>query len=215
MRIMLLGSPGVGKGTQAQFICEEYHIPQISTGDIFRAAVRSGSEMGLLAKSYSDRGELVPDELVCSLVKQRLAEPDCAAGFLLDGFPRTIPQAEALEKNGISLDCVIVLDAPTEEIVARLTGRRFHPASGRTYHIKFQPPKVPGLDDVTGEALVQRDDDKEEVVRNRLHVYERQTAPLIDFYKEQAKKSAVKIAFVSGLGDIEDVKVNIFKILSK
>ncbi|MES2204067.1 MAG: adenylate kinase [Pseudomonadota bacterium] len=215
MRVMLLGSPGVGKGTQAQFICEQYHIPQISTGNILRAAMQSGSELGLMAKSYSDQGNLVPDEVVCSIVKERLAEPDCVNGFLLDGFPRTIPQAEALVKLGIALDFVVVLDAPVEEIVARLTGRRFHAASGRTYHIEFQPPKVAEKDDITGEPLTQRDDDKEDVVRNRLSVYERQTAPLINFYEEQAKIGAVKIAFVSGLGDIEDVKANIFKILSK
>ncbi len=212
---MLLGSPGVGKGTQAQFICEQYHIPQISTGNILRAAMQSGSELGLMAKSYSDHGNLVPDEVVCSIVKERLAEPDCKTGFLLDGFPRTIPQAEALVNLGVALDVVIVLDAPTEEIVARLTGRRFHAASGRTYHVEFQPPKVAEKDDITGEPLTQRDDDKEDVVRNRLSVYERQTAPLIHFYEQQAKTGAVKIAHVSGLGDIEEVKVNILKILSK
>jgi adenylate kinase len=211
---MLLGSPGVGKGTQAQFICDEYHIPQISTGNIFRAAIHSGSEIGLLAKSYSDRGELVPDEVVCSLVKQRLTEADCSAGFLLDGFPRTIPQAQALEKSGVALDVVIVLDAPIDDIILRLTGRRFHAASGRTYHVTFQAPKVADTDDVTGEPLVQRDDDKEGVVRNRLNVYERQTAPLIDFYKDQAEQGKVKIAFVSGLGDVDEVKANILKFLS-
>ncbi len=211
---MLLGSPGVGKGTQAQFICEQYHIPQISTGNILRAAIQSGSELGVMAKSYSDRGELVPDEVVCSIVKERLAEPDCHEGFLLDGFPRTIPQAEALLAIGVALDYVVVLEAPTEEIVARLTGRRFHPTSGRTYHLLFDPPKVAGLDDVTDEPLVQRDDDKEEVVRNRLQVYERQTAPLIDFYRQQAMQGKVKIAFVSGIGDIDEVKANILRILT-
>ena len=157
----------------------------------------------------------MPDEVVCSIVKERLAEPDCAAGFLLDGFPRTIPQAEALVTLGVALDYVIVLDAPTEEIVARLTGRRFHAASGRTYHIDFQPPKIAEQDDVTGEPLTQRDDDKEDVVRNRLSVYERQTAPLINFYQQQANIGVVKIAFISGLGDIEKIKENILKILSK
>lgn len=215
MRIMLLGSPGVGKGTQAQFICQQYHIPQISTGNILRAAMQAGSTLGLMAKRYVDQGELVPDDVVCGLVKERLTEPDCAPGFLLDGFPRTIPQAEALIKIGVTLDYVLVLDAPVEDIVKRLTGRRVHLDSGRTYHIEFQPPKVSEQDDVTGEPLTQRDDDKEEVVRNRLNVYERQTAPLIHFYEEQAKLGAVKIAFVSGLGDIEQVKENIFKILSK
>lgn len=213
VRIMLLGSPGVGKGTQAQFICDEYQIPQVSTGNILRSAIQSGSELGALAKSYSDRGELVPDEVVCSIVEHRLAEQDCQSGFLLDGFPRTIPQAEALEHRNISLDYVIVLEAPIEEIVLRLTGRRFHPASGRTYHVQFQPPKVADKDDVTGEPLVQRDDDKEDVVRNRLNVYERQTAPLIDFYKRQAEQGKVKIAFVSGLGNVEEVKANISKVL--
>ncbi len=167
-----------------------------------------------MAKSYSDRGELVPDEVVCSIVKERLAEPDCHEGFLLDGFPRTIPQAEALLAIGVALDYVVVLEAPTEEIVARLTGRRFHPTSGRTYHLLFDPPKVAGLDDVTDEPLVQRDDDKEEVVRNRLQVYERQTAPLIDFYRQQAMQGKVKIAFVSGIGDIDEVKANILRILT-
>lgn len=215
MRVMLLGSPGVGKGTQAKFLCEQYHIPQISTGNILRAAIQSGSELGVMAKSYSDRGELVPDEVVCSIVKERLAETDCRTGFLLDGFPRTIPQAEALLTIGVILDYVVVLEAPIDEIVVRLTGRRFHLTSGRTYHVLFDQPKVPGLDDVTGEPLVQRDDDKEDVVRNRLQVYERQTAPLIDFYRQQAAKGKVNIAFVSGIGDIDEVKANILKILSK
>ncbi len=215
MRIMLLGSPGVGKGTQAQFICEKFGIPQISTGNILRAAIQSGSELGLSAKSYTDRGELVPDEVVCSIIKQRLTEVDCQPGFLLDGFPRTIPQAEALDNMGVSLDYVIVLDAPMEEIVARLTGRRFHPASGRTYHVLFQPPKVADKDDLTGEALLQRDDDKEEVVRHRLAVYEHQTAPLIGYYKQLSERGRVNIAFVSGLGNIDEIKQNILKVLSK
>jgi len=210
---MLLGSPGVGKGTQAQFICDAFHIPQISTGNIFRAAIQSESTLGLLAKSYSDRGELVPDELVCSLVKNRLDDSDCVSGFLLDGFPRTIPQAEALEAMEVSLDHVIVLDAPLEEIVIRLTGRRFHPASGRTYHIIHQPPKVVGKDDITGEDLVQRSDDKEDVVRHRLDVYQQQTAPLIDFYRKQAEQGKVKIAFLSGLGKIEEIQANILNVL--
>lgn len=214
MRVMLLGSPGVGKGTQAQFICEQYHIPQISTGNILRAAVQSGSELGMMAKSYSDRGELAPDAVVCSIVKERLTEEDCKNGFLLDGFPRTIPQAEALVSNGVDLDYVVVLEAPTEEIVARLTGRRFHAASGRTYHLIFQPPKVTNIDDITGEPLTQRDDDKEEVVRNRLNVYDRQTAPLIDFYRQQAAQGRVKIVFVSGLGEINDVKATILNALN-
>lgn len=210
---MLLGSPGVGKGTQAQFICDAFHIPQISTGNIFRAAIQSESTLGLLAKSYSDRGELVPDELVCSLVKNRLDDADCQSGFLLDGFPRTIPQAKALEAMGVSLDHVIVLDAPLEEIVIRLTGRRFHPASGRTYHLIHQPPKVVGKDDLTGEDLVQRSDDNEDVVRHRLDVYQRQTAPLIDFYRKQAEQGKTKIAFLSGLGKIEEIQANILNVL--
>lgn len=215
MRVMLLGSPGVGKGTQAQFICEKFSIPQISTGNILRAAIQSGSELGLLAKSYSDKGELLPDHVVCTIVKQRLMDSDCVNGFLLDGFPRTIPQAQALQDMGVLLDYVIVLEAPLEEIVLRLTGRRFHPASGRTYHIQFQAPKIPNLDDITQEPLVQRDDDKEEVVRHRLEVYQNQTTPLIDFYKDSAQKGQVKIEFISGLGGIEEIKTHILTVLSK
>lgn len=215
MRIMLLGSPGVGKGTQAQFICEQYHIPQISTGNILRAAMQAGSELGLMAKRYIDQGDLVPDDVVCAMVKERLEEPDCANGFLLDGFPRTIPQAEALEKTGVRLDYVVVLEAPLEDIVKRLTGRRVHLPSGRTYHIEFAPPNEPNKDDITGETLTQRDDDQEDVVRNRLNVYERQTAPLIEFYKHQAEAGKVAIAFVSGIEAIETVKTNILKILSR
>lgn len=210
---MLLGSPGVGKGTQAQFICEQYHIPQISTGNILRAAMQSGSALGMSAKNYVDRGELVPDDVICAVVKERLLEADCAKGFLLDGFPRTIPQADALAKNGIVLDCVIVLDAPAEEIVKRLSGRRIDPVSGRTYNVYFQPPKVEGKDDVTGEPLIQRDDDKEDVVRNRFAVYEKQTAPLIDYYRQQNTLGKTRLAFVSGLGDVDVIKTNILNVL--
>lgn len=213
MRVMLLGSPGVGKGTQAQFICDHYHIPQISTGNILRAAMQSGSALGVDAKGYVDRGELVPDDVMCAVVKERLQETDCANGFLLDGFPRTIPQADALAKNGITLDYVIVLDAPSEEIVKRLSGRRIHLASGRTYNMYFQPPKAHDQDDVTGEPLIQRDDDKEEVVRNRFEVYERQTAPLIDYYREQDQLGKTRLAFVSGLGDVDVIKANILNVL--
>lgn len=210
---MLLGSPGVGKGTQAQFICNQYHVPQISTGDILRAAIQSDSELGREVKACIDRGELVPDNLICTVVKERLAQADCANGFLLDGFPRTIPQAEALANNNILLDYVIVLEAPAEEIIKRLSGRRIDPISGRTSNIYFQPPVVAGKDNVTGATLVQRDDDQEEVVRHRFVVYEKQTAPLIAYYRQQSKRHKTRLAFVSGMGDIEAIKTNILNIL--
>ena len=215
MRIILLGSPGSGKGTQAQFITEKYSIPQISTGDMLRAAVRDGTPLGIEAKKVMDLGGLVSDDLILGLIKERITQSDCANGFLLDGFPRTIAQAQGLGNMGVKIDNVIEINVADEEIVTRIEGRRVHLQSGRSYHIKFNAPKVDGIDDITGEPLIQRDDDKEDVVRNRLSVYERQTAPLINFYQQQANIGVVKIAFISGLGDIEKIKENILKILSK
>ena len=178
MRLILLGAPGAGKGTQAAFICEKFGIPQISTGDMLRAAVKAGTPLGLQAKAVMDAGQLVSDELIINLVKDRIAQPDCAKGFLFDGFPRTIPQADAMKAAGVKLDYVLEIDVPFEAIIDRMSGRRSHPASGRTYHVKFNPPKVEGIDDVTGEPLVQREDDKEETVKKRLQVYSDQTRPL-------------------------------------
>ena len=183
MRVILLGAPGAGKGTQATFIKEKFNIPQISTGDMLRAAVKAGTQLGLEAKSYMDSGGLVPDAVIIGLVSERIKEADCANGFLFDGFPRTIPQAEAMKAAGVDIDYVVEIDVPDEAIVERMSGRRSHPASGRTYHVKFNPPKVQGKDDVTGEALVQRADDREDVVRDRLAVYARSTRPLLDFYR--------------------------------
>ena len=187
MRIILLGPPGAGKGTQAQLICKRYNIPQISTGDMLRAAIREGTELGLKAKSVMESGGLVSDELIIGLVKERIAQPDCENGCIFDGFPRTIPQAEALETAGISIDHVIEIDVPDEEIVQRLSGRRQHPASGRIYHLIYNPPKVEGKDDETGEDLVQREDDKEETIRDRLATYHNQTEALVGFYQDLAK----------------------------
>jgi len=188
MRIILLGAPGAGKGTQAQFLTKKYDIPQISTGDMLRAAIKAGTEMGKLAKKAMDTGQLVTDEIIIGLVKDRIAEDDCKNGYLLDGFPRTLPQADAVTGAGIEIDAVIEIDVPDSEIVTRMAGRRAHLASGRTYHLAFNPPKVEGKDDVTGEDLVQRDDDKEEVVLDRLKVYHDLTKPLVGYYKEQAKE---------------------------
>jgi adenylate kinase len=181
MRLILLGGPGAGKGTQANYIKEKYQIPQISTGDMLRAAVKAGTELGKKAKEYMDSGGLVPDEVIIGLVKERIKEADCAKGFLFDGFPRTIPQADAMKEAGVAIDAVVEIDVPDEEIVKRMSGRRAHLASGRTYHVIYNPPKVEGKDDVTGEPLVQRDDDKEEVVRKRLDVYHAQTEPLVKY----------------------------------
>ena len=183
MRLILLGGPGAGKGTQANFIKDKYQIPQISTGDMLRAAIKAGTDLGMKAKGYMDSGGLVPDEVIIGLVKERIQESDCEAGFLFDGFPRTIPQADAMKDAGVSIDAVVDINVPDEEIIKRMSGRRVHLASGRTYHITFNPPKEEGKDDVTGEPLVQRDDDKEETVRKRLEVYHDQTEPLIDYYK--------------------------------
>ena len=208
MRLILLGAPGAGKGTQAAFICQKYGIPQISTGDMLRAAVKAGTPLGLQAKAVMDSGALVSDDIIIGLVKERIVQPDCANGFLFDGFPRTIPQAEAMKDAGVKLDYVLEIDVPFDAIIERMSGRRSHPASGRTYHVKFNPPKVEGKDDVTGEPLVQRDDDKEDTVRKRLDVYSQQTRPLVDYYGNWAKAdpaNAPKYRAISGTGTVEDI----------
>lgn len=207
MRLILLGAPGAGKGTQAQYICEKYNIPQISTGDMLRAAVKAGTPLGLEAKKIMDEGGLVSDDIILGLVKERIAEDDCKNGFLFDGFPRTIPQAEALKADGVKLDYVVEIDVDDEEIIKRMSGRRVHPGSGRTYHVIFNPPKEDGKDDVTGEDLIQRDDDNEETVRKRLDVYHSQTAPLVDFYSkwaESGEADAPKYVKVTGTGKSVD-----------
>lgn len=217
MRVILLGPPGAGKGTQAQFICEKYAIPQISTGDMLRAAVKAGTELGLKAKDIMASGGLVSDDLIIALVKERIQEPDCANGFLFDGFPRTIPQAQAVVEAGIPVDHVVEIDVADEEIVSRLSGRRVHEPSGRIYHIEHNPPRKEGLDDVTGEPLVQRADDKEETVRHRLKVYHEQTQPLVNFYQELEKaqpQSAPKFSKVSGVGALEEVQKRLTEALS-
>jgi adenylate kinase len=216
MRVILLGAPGAGKGTQATFIKEKFNIPQISTGDMLRAAVKAGTQLGLEAKSYMDSGGLVPDAVIIGLVSERIKEADCANGFLFDGFPRTIPQAEAMKAAGVDIDYVVEIDVPDEAIVERMSGRRSHPASGRTYHVKFNPPKIAGKDDVTGEDLVQRDDDKEETVLKRLEVYHSQTKPLVNYYVGWAKAGdakAPKHVFVPGLGEVNTIRDQIFAAL--
>jgi adenylate kinase len=208
MKLILLGAPGAGKGTQAAFICKQYGIPQISTGDMLRAAVKAGTPLGVAAKKVMDSGQLVSDDIIIGLVKERIQEADCAQGFLFDGFPRTIPQAQAMKDAGVQLDYVLEIDVPFDAIIERMSGRRSHPASGRTYHLKFNPPKVEGKDDVTGEPLVQRDDDKSETVQKRLDVYSQQTRPLVDYYANWAKTepaSAPKYRMISGLGQVEDI----------
>ena len=216
MRIILLGAPGAGKGTQAQFLTKKYNIPQISTGDMLRAAIKAGTELGKKAKEAMDAGQLVTDEIIIGLVKDRIAEDDCKNGYLLDGFPRTLPQADAVTNAGIEIDAVIEIDVPDEEIVKRMSGRRAHLASGRTYHIIYNPPKVEGKDNETGEDLVQRDDDKEEVVKDRLKVYHDQTEPLIDYYKAQSEKNpSIKYIKVDGTKDIKEVEENIVSQLEK
>jgi adenylate kinase len=208
MRLILLGAPGAGKGTQAAFICQKYGIPQISTGDMLRAAVKAGTPLGIAAKKVMDAGALVSDDIIIGLVKERIAQRDCANGFLFDGFPRTIPQAEAMRNAGVKLDYVLEIDVPDEAIIERMSGRRSHVASGRTYHIKFNPPKVPGRDDVTGEELVQREDDKEETVRKRLAVYQSQTRPLVAYYSEWADSgdpAAPEYRKISGTGSVEEI----------
>lgn len=217
MRIILLGPPGAGKGTQAQLITKRYNVPQISTGDMLRSAIREGTELGLQAKQVMDNGGLVSDDLIIGLVKERIAQPDCANGCIFDGFPRTIPQAEALEKEGINIDHVIEIDVDDEEIVKRLSGRRQHPASGRVYHIVYNPPKVEGKDDETGEDLVQRDDDKEETIRKRLVAYHKDTAQLVGFYQQRAQAGANAPVYnrLDGLRDIDVVQADLFAILDQ
>jgi adenylate kinase len=208
MRLILLGAPGAGKGTQAAFLCQKYGIPQISTWDMLRAAVKAGTPLGLQAQAVMASGALVSDDLIINLVKERLALPDCRQGFLFDGFPRTIPQAEAMRAAGVHLDYVLEIDVPFSDIIERMSGRRLHPASGRIYHLKFNPPKVAGKDDLTGEDLIQREDDKEETVRKRLEVYSQQTRPLVDYYANWAKAepaAAPKYRAISGVGSVEDI----------
>ncbi len=211
MHIILLGGPGSGKGTQAQFITEKYRIPQISTGDMLRAAVREGSPLGVEAKKVMDAGGLVSDDIILGLIKERITHNDCANGFLLDGFPRTIVQAEGLKKMGVVIDTVIEIDVSDEQIVSRMAGRRVHMQSGRSYHVQFNPPKVDGVDDVTGDALIQRDDDKEETVRKRLAVYHEQTRPLVDYYA--APEQNVNFSSIKGVGSVEEISAKIFAIL--
>ncbi|KQT10906.1 adenylate kinase [Ramlibacter sp. Leaf400] len=217
MRLILLGAPGAGKGTQATFICQKYGIPQISTGDMLRAAVKAGTPLGKAAKQVMDSGGLVGDDIIIGLVKERLAQPDCAKGFLFDGFPRTIPQADAMKDAGVKLDYVLEIDVPFEAIVERMSGRRSHVASGRTYHVKFNPPKAAGVDDVTGEPLIQRDDDREETVMKRLQVYASQTRPLVDYYASWAKAdpdNAPKYRAISGMGSVEEITSRAMAALS-
>ena len=211
MRLILLGPPGAGKGTQAQFISEKYAVPQVSTGDMLRAAIKSGSELGLKVKDVMDSGALVSDQLIIALVQERIQQADCANGFLLDGFPRTIPQAQALKDAGVSIDFVIEISVDDEQIVSRLSGRRVHEGSGRVYHIEHNPPQKAGIDDATGEPLIQREDDREETIRNRLSVYHSQTEPLVNFYKDlaQANKGAPIFSSIDGLGSLDEVQARI------
>ncbi|WP_024296621.1 adenylate kinase [Methylomicrobium lacus] len=211
MRIILLGSPGSGKGTQAQFITQKYDIPQISTGDMLRAAVRAGTPLGIEAKKVMDAGGLVSDDIILGLIKERIAQDDCTNGFLLDGFPRTIAQAEGLKAMGIDISHVVEIAVDDEEIVKRMAGRRVHPVSGRSYHVIFNPPKVEGVDDVTGEPLIQRDDDKEETVRKRLEVYHNQTKPLVGYYS--AAGQSAKFATIAGVGDVGQITAKLLAVL--
>ena len=216
MRLILLGPPGAGKGTQAAHIRDKYGIPQISTGDMLRAAVKAGTPLGVAAKKVMDSGQLVSDDIIIGLVKERLKEPDCAKGYLFDGFPRTIPQADAMKKAQVALDYVLEIDVPDSEIILRMSGRRVHAASGRTYHVKFNPPKAEGRDDVSGEPLVQRDDDREETVRKRLEVYREQTRPLVDYYGRWAasgEKAAPRYRRISGLGKVDEITQRAFSAL--
>ena len=208
MRLILLGAPGAGKGTQATQICQKYGIPQISTGDMLRAAVKAGTPLGIAAKKVMDAGGLVSDDIIIGLVKERIAQPDCAKGFLFDGFPRTIPQADAMKAAGVKLDCVLEIEVQFDAIIERMSGRRSHPASGRSYHVRFNPPKVEGKDDITGEPLIQRDDDKEETVRKRLEVYAAQTRPLVEYYANWARvdpQNAPKYRKIDGMGSVDQI----------
>ena len=216
MRLILLGAPGAGKGTQATFICQKYGIPQISTGDMLRAAVKAGTPLGLAAKKVMDSGALVSDDIIIGLVKERIAQPDCTNGFLFDGFPRTIPQAQAMKDAGIPIDYVVEIEVADSEIIKRMSGRRVHPASGRTYHVVFNPPKVAGKDDLTGEDLVQRPDDAEDTVIKRLTVYHDQTKPLVDYYSAWSKSGdakAPKCLNVPGVGSVESIRDQVFTVL--
>jgi len=213
MRLILLGGPGAGKGTQANYIKEKYGIPQISTGDMLRAHVKAGTELGVAAKKIMDAGGLVSDDIIIGMVKERLKEADCKAGYLFDGFPRTIPQAEAMKQAGVPIDAVVEIDVPDEEIIKRMSGRRVHVASGRTYHVVFNPPKVAGKDDVTGEDLIQRDDDTEETVKKRLDVYHAQTEPLVKYYSDwgaSGQAGAPKYIKVSGVGSVDGITSAVF-----
>ena len=216
MRLILLGPPGAGKGTQAAFITAKYGIPQVSTGDMLRAAATAGTALGLAARKVMDAGQLVSDDIIIALVKERLRAPDCARGYLFDGFPRTLGQAEAMKAAGVAVDHVLEIDVPEDEIVLRMSGRRVHPASGRSYHVKFNPPRVPDRDDVTGAPLVQREDDREETVRKRLEVYRRQTRPLVDYYTRWAASGdarAPRVHRISGSGGIEEIRDRTFAAL--
>ena len=220
MRLILLGAPGAGKGTQAKFICEKFGIPQISTGDMLRAAVKAGTPLGVEAKKVMDAGGLVSDDIIIGLVKDRLKQDDCKNGYLFDGFPRTIPQAEAMKEAGVAIDYVLEIDVPFDAIIERMSGRRVHVASGRTYHVKYNPPKAEGIDDETGEALIQRDDDKEETVKKRLDVYSQQTRPLVDYYSDWAAKGdpSAKVAppkyrKISGVGNVDEITAQVFDAL--
>jgi len=216
MRLILLGPPGAGKGTQAAFIKDRYGIPQISTGDMLRAAIKAGTPLGLAAKRLMDAGQLVADDVIIRLVTERLQQPDCAKGYLFDGFPRTVPQAEAMKSGAVRVDVVLELDVPDAEIVKRMSGRRVHPASGRSYHVLFNPPKVEGRDNATGEPLVQRDDDREDTVRRRLEVYRAQTRPLVEYYTRWAAAGdacAPKFRRISGLGGVEEIRARAFAAL--
>lgn len=217
MRLILLGAPGAGKGTQAALICQKYGIPQISTGDMLRSAVKAGTPLGVAAKKVMDSGALVSDEIIIGLVKERIAQPDCANGFLFDGFPRTIPQADAMKQAGVQLDVVLEIDVPDAAIIERMSGRRVHAASGRTYHVKYNPPKVEGQDDVTGEPLIQRDDDLELTVRKRLQVYQDQTRPLVEYYAGWARRGepgAPKYHRISGVGSVDEITARAFAALA-
>lgn len=216
MKLILLGAPGAGKGTQATFISKEFGIPQISTGDMLRAQVKAGTALGLEAKKHMDAGGLVPDAVIIGMVKDRLTQADCQNGYLFDGFPRTIPQADAMKDAGVAIDFVLEIDVPDSDIITRMAGRRAHLASGRTYHVKFNPPKVEGIDDVTGEPLVQRDDDKEETVKKRLDIYHSQTKPLVEFYSNWAAAgdaAAPKVRKVAGVGSVDGITKSVFDAL--
>jgi adenylate kinase len=217
MRLILLGPPGAGKGTQAAFLCRRYGIPQVSTGDMLRAAAKAGTPTGVAAKRQMDAGQLVSDDVIVSLVKERLREPDCDKGYLFDGFPRTIPQAEAMKTSAVRIDYVLEIDVPEAEIILRMSGRRVHLGSGRSYHVQFNPPKVEGRDDITGEALVQRVDDREETVRSRLAVYQAQTRPLVEYYTKWAATGdsrAPKVRRISGIGTVDEIRERAFAALA-